>query len=137
MDYKKYYQKRYFGHLVSLPFLGLVLPFLLLLDLVAEIYHRVCFPIYGLKKVKRSEYILIVDRNKLKYLNPVEKLGCMYCGYANGAIAYLKEIANQTEKYWCGVMHQRQPGFKIQPHQVEQHFSKFGDEADFKNKYDE
>jgi len=136
MDYRKFYLKRFWGHLFSMPFIWLPLPFLLVLDLIVELYHQVCFPIYGLPKVKRKEFILIIDRNKLKYLYPLEKLGCMYCGYANGVVAYFKEIANRTEKYWCGVMHENKPGFKTQAHQVDQNFSVFNDEKDFNDKYE-
>jgi len=135
MDYKRYYKKRFFGHLISMPFIWAILPFILFLDLVVEIYHQICFPIYKINKVKRSEYILILDRNRLQYLNPIEKVGCMYCGYANGVVEYLKEIANRTEKYWCGVIHQSKSDFKIQNHQLEKNFSKFDDEKDFKDKY--
>lgn len=118
-----------------MPFIWLPLPFIILLDLVVELYQQVCFGLYGLPKVKRKEYILIMDRNKLQYLYPLEKLGCMYCGYANGVFAYFKEIANRTEKYWCGVMHVNKPGFKVQEHQGVQNFSQFGDEQEFKAKY--
>ncbi|MBN1778617.1 MAG: hypothetical protein JW816_00115 [Candidatus Buchananbacteria bacterium] len=135
MDYKKYYKKRFLGHLISMPFIWGILPFMLALDLVAEIYHQVCFPLYGIKKFKRSEYIVVLDRNRLQYLNPFEKIGCMYCGYANGLVEYLKAIANRTEKYWCGVMHQAKPGLRIQAHQIEQNFSEFGNEEEFKKRY--
>lgn len=76
-----------------------------------------------------------MDRNKLAYLNGLEKVGCMYCGYANGVFLYLKEVAGRTEKYWCGVMHEGKPGFKTHPDQVKQDFARFGDEKDFQEKY--
>lgn len=135
MDYRKFYWKRFFGHIISMPFLWAPLPVLIILDILSELYHRVCFPIYGIAKVKRSEYIQIIDRNKLPYLNFFEKIGCMYCGYANGLSAYLKEIAGRTEKYWCGIVHETKPGFKTQAHQVEQNFSPFGDKDDCEKKY--
>src|SRR5580693_3726063 len=58
------------------------IPFLLL-DLTVTIYQAVCFPIYGVPKVPRRDY-LIFDRGRLAYLNEVEKVGCVYCSYANG-----------------------------------------------------
>jgi hypothetical protein len=76
-----------------------------------------------------------MDRNKLAYLNPFEKLGCMYCGYANGFLLYAKEIAGRTEKYWCGIMHDDKPGFKAHPDQSRQNFARFGDKDDLKEKY--
>ncbi|MFA6215473.1 MAG: hypothetical protein WC768_02820 [Patescibacteria group bacterium] len=135
MDYRRHYVKRFFGHAVSIPFIWLPFLVLIVLDLCAEIYHQVCFPIYNIPKVKRSEYILIFDRNKLQYLNWFEKINCMYCGYVNGLLAYQKEIAGRTEKYWCGVRHENKPGFKPQPHQIDQNFAQFGDGDDFKKKY--
>jgi hypothetical protein len=59
----------------------------------------------------------------------------MYCGYANGLLLYLKEIAGRTEKYWCGIMHENKPGFKPQEYQKEKDFARFDDEEDFKKKY--
>lgn len=122
-------------HLFSAPFIWLPLIGLLFLDILVTLYQAICFPIYKMEKVKRSEYILVRDRNKLKYLNPLEKLGCMYCGYGNGFLLYAKEIAGRTEKYWCGIKHEAKPGFKPQVDQTERNFSEFGDEADFHKKY--
>ena len=135
MDYKKYRSSRFWLHFISGPFIWLPLPFFLVLDLVCTLYEFICFPIYKIDWVKRSEYILIVDRNKLAYLNPMEKVGCMYCGYTNGLLLYLKEVAGRTEKYWCGIMHESKPGFKTQVDHIKQDFAKFGDKEDFQNKY--
>lgn len=125
-----------FLHFLSAPFILAPLPFFILLDIVIEIYHHVCFPIYGLEMVKRSEYIQILDRNRLKYLSGVQKLFCMYCGYANGVLRYMKEIAGRTESYWCGIMHEGKPGFKSQEDQITQNFAKFDDKQDYKQKYE-
>lgn len=135
MEYLKYQKSRLGVHLLSMPFIWLPLPFIILLDLVCSLYQYVCFPLYKIKLVKRAEYILIFDRNKLKYLHGPEKLGCMYCGYANGSMLYLKAIAGLTEKYWCGIMHENKSGFKVQADQVELDFARFGDEQDFNAKY--
>jgi len=137
MDYRKYKSSRVWLHLVSAPFVWLPLPFLIALDLVSALYQFICFPIYKIDWVKRSEYILIMDRNRLQYLNGLEKLGCMYCGYSNGLMRYLKEVAGRTEKYWCGVMHENKPGFKPQADQVQKDFARFGDKKDFAEKYGE
>ncbi len=37
----------------------------------------------------------------------LEKLNCAYCSYANGVIAYVREIAGRTEQYWCPIKHAR------------------------------
>ena len=75
-----------------------------LLDLAVTIYQAVCFPIYGIPKVKRGDYQRR-DRRHLAYLNWVEKLNCEYCSYANGVIAASAEIAGRTEQYWCPIKH--------------------------------
>jgi hypothetical protein len=135
MDYRKYKSSRFWLHILTAPFIWLPLPFIILLELTCALYQFICFPIYRIEKVKRSEFILIMDRNKLDYLNGLEKLGCMYCGYSNGVLRYLKEVAGRTEKYWCGVMHEGRPGFKTQPDQVYQDFARFDDKKDCTEKY--
>jgi len=135
MEYRKTFWKKFIGNLISLPIIWLPFPAFLLLDILFEFYHHTCFPIYGIPKAKRSEYIQIFDRNKLSYLRWYEKLGCMYCGYANGLLLYLKEIASRTEKYWCGIMHKNKGDFKVQQHQVDHNFSEFDNEEDFYKKY--
>jgi len=47
----------------------------------------------------------VIDRHRLDYLNGIEKLNCVYCGYFNGLIAYIQEIAARTEQYWCPIKH--------------------------------
>lgn len=93
-------------HVVVAPFVYAVFPALLLLDLTASLYHVVCFPLLGIPKVKRSDY-LVFDHHHLAYLNLLEKLNCAYCSYGNGLISYLKEIIGRTEQYWCPIKHAR------------------------------
>jgi hypothetical protein len=49
----------------------------------------------------------VVDRHRLAYLNTIEKLNCVYCGYGNGVIAYAHEVIARTEQYWCPIRHAR------------------------------
>lgn len=77
-----------------------------MMDLFASIYQLICFRIYKIPLVKRDKYILI-DRYSLNYLNTIEKINCVYCGYFNGVIAYVQEIAARTEQYWCPIKHAR------------------------------
>jgi hypothetical protein len=83
----------------------LIIPFVLL-DLFITIYQAVCFPVYGIAKVRRRDY-MVFDRRYLAYLNALEKLNCAYCSYGNGLIGYVREIASRTEKYWCPIKHAR------------------------------
>jgi hypothetical protein len=89
-------------HLAIAPFIYAVFPALLLLDLMASLYHAVCFPLLGIPKVKRSDYFAW-DRHHLAYLNLLEILNCVYCSYGNGLVAYLREIISRTEQYWCPI----------------------------------
>ncbi len=82
---------------------GCVLPFLMV-DALVTIYQLVCFPIYGIAKVPRKDY-LVFDRGHLAYLNTIEKVGCIYCSYANGLLSYLTEVAARTERYFCPIKH--------------------------------
>jgi hypothetical protein len=80
-----------------------VLP-ILFMDVVAEVYQFVCFPIYGIPKVRRRDYV-VMDRGRLLYLNSMERFNCVYCGYVNGVLAYVQEIAGRTEQHWCPIKH--------------------------------
>ena len=82
-----------------------IVPFLVL-DFFVSVFQAVCFPIYGIAKVRRA-YYFVFDRHHLAYLNALEKLNCAYCSYANGLIAYAREIAARTEQYWCPIKHAR------------------------------
>lgn len=133
MDYLKQ-THRALRHIVVVPIVSsLVIP-LVIIDVWMELYHRICFPICKIPYVQRKSYIKI-DRHKLTYLNPIQKVYCVYCGYGNGLLAYVKEIAGQTEKYWCGIQHKKTPGFKEQEHQKRLGFAKYGDKKDFERKY--
>jgi hypothetical protein len=84
---------------------SLILPFALL-DAFVTAYQALCFRVYGIPLVRRRDY-LIFDRGHLAYLNAIEKLNCVYCSYANGLIAYVREVASRTEQYWCPIKHAR------------------------------
>ena len=106
---------------------------LLLLDLFLTIYQAVCFPVYQIKKVDRKDYVTI-DRQHLAYLNLVEKVNCMYCGYANGLLSYGLEIGSRTEEYWCPIKHAKKPR---DPHSRYHAFLEYGDAEGYKNKLGE
>lgn len=84
---------------------SMIIP-LLITDLFVSFYQFTCFPIYGIKKVRRSDYI-IFDRQQLNYLNFIEKFHCTYCAYGSGMIAYISEIIARTEQYFCPIKHAR------------------------------
>lgn len=84
---------------------GAIFP-MLLLDLAMTVYQMICFPVYKIARVERSDYF-IYDRHRLPYLNWIERMNCLYCSYANGLMAYGREIAARTEQFWCPIKHAR------------------------------
>lgn len=131
MEYKKYNNRR-LRHWLSFPFIWMMIFPLIILDFFMEIYHRICFPLYGIKVIKRKNYIRI-DRYKLSYLKWYDKINCAYCGYANGLLNYATKIAGETEKYWCGIRHSPSKTF-IEPEHHKK-FLKYGDEKAYKKRY--
>lgn len=105
---------------------ALIIP-LVLLDLFVTVFQAICFPIYRIPKVKREEYI-VLDRHRLPYLNTIQRLNCVYCGYANGLAAYVREIASRSEQHWCPIKHaQKTAGC----HSRHCRFCDYGDAQDF------
>jgi hypothetical protein len=114
-------------NVVSAPFIyGLVVPFAFL-DLALSIYQAVCFPLYRIPKARRGDYI-VLDRHQLGYLNFVERLNCSYCAYANGLVAWAREIAARTEQYWCPIKHARKV---LGAHGRYARFLDYGDGTDY------
>ncbi|MCK5320351.1 hypothetical protein KAJ61_03105 [Candidatus Parcubacteria bacterium] len=131
MEYKKH-KNRDWIHLMSVPIIyGMSIP-LVFFDITLEIYHNICFRLYGISLVKRSKYIKI-DRHKLRYLNWIDKINCAYCGYANGLVNYARTIAAETEKYWCGIKHKNDNNFIEPKHHKD--FLDYGDEEGLKKKF--
>ena len=56
--------------------------------------------------------------------NLIEKLGCVYCSYANGLLAYVTEIAARTEQHFCPIKHARA---LLRPHAYYANFVPYGD----------
>lgn len=116
-------------HLLVIPFIyPVILPFVLL-DFFATLYQWVCFPIYGMPRVRRSDHFMF-DRHQLAYLNLLEKLNCAYCSYANGLISYLREIVGRTEQYWCPIKHARR---LLDAHPYYERFTEYGDAESYRS----
>jgi hypothetical protein len=113
---------------LTAPVIWLCLLPIFLSDVIASFYQAVCFPIYGIPKVRRSAY-LAFDRHHLSYLNLIEKLNCEYCAYANGILAYFTEIAARTEQYWCPIKHAECVKCA---HSRYKKFADFGDAEDYR-----
>lgn len=108
---------------------AMVIPFALL-DLSLSIYQRICFSVWGISRVARRDYV-VIDRHRLAYLNLIEKLNCVYCGYGNGVIAYAREIASRTEQYWCPIRHATQIRG---PHAHYRDFVEYGDAEGYRTR---
>jgi hypothetical protein len=94
-----------------------------LVDAWVTIYQAICFRAWGLSPVSRRPYF-VFDRQNLVYLNALERLNCVFCGYANGVIAYVREVAARTEQYWCPIRHGRRVR---DPHARYEGFADYGD----------
>lgn len=105
---------------------GMAIP-LLMMDACVSFYQWACFPIYGITKVRRSDY-LVFDRHQLGYLNFIEKFHCTYCEYGNGLMAYMREILARTEEYFCPIKHARKV---LGTHTRYRRFLDYGDAADY------
>ena len=115
-------------HVATAPVIySMIIP-LVLLDIFVSVYQAVCFPVYGIEKVKRGDY-LIFDRYQLAYLNLLEKINCAYCSYGNGLLAYACAIAGRTEQYWCPIKHARRA---VATHEGYDGFAEFGDAEAFR-----
>jgi len=98
--------KKCFKNLLSAPFIYMMIAPSLVLHLFLEIYHQICFRLYGIPLVNPRHYF-VFDRKGLPYLNLFERFNCFYCSYFNCLVAYLSEIAGRTERYWCPIKHAR------------------------------
>lgn len=102
----KYIAQAEFRNLVSAPAIYSMIVPLIIVDVFVSLYQLLCFPLYRIEYVRRSDY-MAYDRHHLDYLNAIEKFNCTYCSYANGLASYIKEIIARTEQYWCPIRHAR------------------------------
>jgi hypothetical protein len=91
-------------NIITVPFIWSCIIPVVLMDVTISLYQAICFPLYGIPKVKRQDYI-VFDRQYLNYLNIIENINCAYCSYVNGLFGYLQEIAGRTEQFWCPIKH--------------------------------
>ncbi len=127
MGLLRFFRESGLPEILSAPVIyGMIVPFLFL-DLTVTIYQFICFSLWRIEPARRGDYI-VIDRQRLAYLNAIEKLNCVYCGYANGLIAYVQEIAGRTEQYWCPIKHAR----RVRTHHARyRHFLDYGDADHF------
>jgi hypothetical protein len=117
---------------VTAPIIYAVIVPIVFLDVSVTAYQAVCFRVWRIARVKRSDYIAL-DRHQLAYLNVIQKLNCTYCAYANGVIAYVRDVAARTEQFWCPIKH----AIRVRGvHERYRDFLEFGDASGFIRKSD-
>lgn len=102
------------------------------MDIFVTIYQQICFRVYGIQLVKRSDY-MIFERTHLAYLNIFQMVNCAYCSYGNGVVAYAREVFARTEQYWCPIKHAKK--MIITYHDRYENFEEFGDAEAFMERY--
>ncbi|MFA5170118.1 MAG: hypothetical protein WC426_01020 [Sulfuriferula sp.] len=117
-------------NLITGPIIYSMIVPLLIMDLLISFYQFSCFPIYQIARVRRADFI-VFDRGQLQYLNVVEKFHCIYCEYANGLIAYIREVLARTEEYFCPIKHARKI---LGSHARYAYFLDYGEAGDYEAK---
>jgi hypothetical protein len=127
-DYLRHAQIK---HIVTAPVIWFCIFPALFMDLVVTVYQTICFPVYGIPKVKRRDYI-VIDRHFLGYLNIIEKANCVFCGYFGGVVAFAGEVAARTEQYWCPIKHASR---LKSVHSRYKNFAEYGDSDQFRENF--
>lgn len=120
-------------YLLSAPFIYFMSVPMVLFHISIEIYHQVCFRLYGIPLV-RSEKYFVYDRQLLPQLNWKEKINCYYCSYANNLFRYASEIGGRTERYWCPIKYHKKIS---QPHSQYEKFMENREAGNFREKWEE
>lgn len=107
----KFLARTKFSYILTMPFIYMMIIPVVIADIFATVYQMINFTAYDIPKVRRSKYI-IIDRQHLSNLNFIEKIFCVFCGYANGVIQYCAEIASRTEEFWCPIKHRKKVGYE-------------------------
>ena len=124
----KYLLSARLRNIATAPVIYAVIFPLLLLDLFVSVYQWICFPLYGIPRLRRRDWF-VFDRAHLGYLNLIEKINCLYCSYGSGLAAYTREIVARTEQYWCPIKHARRIRHA---HALYGEFVDFGDAEGFR-----
>ncbi len=130
MGLVQFFRQAPLGMFLTAPVIySLILP-LVLLDLWVSVFQAICFRVYKIPRVTRSDYI-VFDRRHLAYLNWVEATNCAFCAYGNGLIGYVREISSRTEQFWCPIKH----ALRISdPHRRYYEFLEYGDAEGYRDR---
>jgi len=127
----KYLFSAQIRHLLSAPFIySMIIPSIIL-DLFLFMFQQICFRLYDIPFVKRSDYF-DYDRKHLDYLNIIQKFNCLFCSYVNWLFSYATEVWWRTEKYWCPIKHANKNKWT---HDWQHCFADYGDPDWFKEAF--
>ncbi|MEE9445767.1 MAG: hypothetical protein V3V19_08900 [Cocleimonas sp.] len=126
----KYIVEAKLKHIISVPVIYSIIIPIFFIDITVTLYQHICFRLYGIPRVQRTKYV-VIDRQHLGYLNALEKFNCMYCGYGNGVMSYVREIIARTEQYWCPIKHAHKI---IDAHQWAENYVDYGDASAYREK---
>lgn len=129
----KYVVPQSLRHLVSMPFIYMMIIPTVILDAFITVYNWTALPLYGIPPVKRRDFI-VYDRKFLDYLNLIQKVHCLYCSYVNGVYAYSVEVAARTERYWCPVKAAKRP---VATHGWYNDFADYGNPKEWNQKFND
>jgi len=124
----RYFAEARLANILTAPLIYSGVVPMILLDLFLFAYQALCFPIYGIPKARRADY-LVFDRQDLPYLNPIEKFNCFYCSYGTGLAGLFREISARTEQYWCPIKHARRI---VAAHERYPRFFEYGDAESYR-----
>jgi hypothetical protein len=122
-----------FLHIIAAPIIYIMIIPSVIIDITLFIYQQIIFRVFKFKFIKRSDYI-IFDHQYLGYLNPVEKINCLYCSYVNGLMQYASAIAGRTELYFCPIKHAKKV---IHKHDYYDRFLSYGEGEDYQERLKE
>lgn len=129
-DLLSWFREVPFLYFLTAPIIYVMIIPSMLLDLILFIYQQVVFRVFKFKFIKRSDYI-IFDHQYLGYLNPIEKINCLYCSYVNGLMQYASAVAGRTELYFCPIKHAKKVASE---HNYYYTFLSYGEGKDYQEK---
>lgn len=72
------------------------------LDFSMILYQSIYFRIVRIPLLPRKEYV-VIERWRLPKLTIWQRFNCIYCDYANGVMAWAKDIIGWTEIHSCAI----------------------------------
>lgn len=75
-------------------YLGIPILVLVHLSLVVVFFQCLVRPLFGTPRLRWSDYV-ILDRHRIEELCLIDKLNCLFCGYANGLCTLINKEIDQ------------------------------------------